>query len=107
MRIEGDLHVGQKFKKILDDMQIDWEELLSNYVGDTAAYHAGRFAREVGSRLRDVIKTAAREGSEYLRYESETLPPESRVREFVDGVDRLRQDVDRLEKRVKRLRSTR
>ena len=40
MKIEGDLHVGQQFKKILDDMQIDWEELLSQHIGDIAAHHA-------------------------------------------------------------------
>jgi ubiquinone biosynthesis protein UbiJ len=105
MRIEGDLHVGQQFKKVLDDMQIDWEEMLSRYIGDTAAYHTGRLVREVGSRLRDAVKAAARDGSEYLRFETEVLPVDWRVNEFLDDVDRLRQDVDRMEMRVNRLRN--
>lgn len=105
MRIEGDLHVGQQFKKILDNMQIDWEELLSQHIGDTAAYHTGRLVREIGSRLRNAIKTAAQDGSEYLRYETEVLPVDWRVKEFLDDVDRLRQDVDRMEMRINRLRN--
>ena len=105
MRIEGDLHVGQQFKKVLDDMQIDWEELLSQHIGDTAAYHTSRLVREVGSRLRDALKAAARDGSEYLRFETEILPVDWRVKEFLDDVDRLRQDVDRMEMRINRLRN--
>jgi ubiquinone biosynthesis protein UbiJ len=105
MKIEGDLHVGQQFKKILDDMQIDWEELLAQHIGDTAAYHAGRAAREIGSRLRGALKTAAEGSSEYLRFETGVLPVDWRVREFLDDVDRLRQDVDRLEMRINRLRN--
>ena len=106
LRIEGDLHVGQQFKKILDDMQIDWEELLARYIGDTAAYHTGRILREVGGHLRHAVQTTLRDGSEYLRYESEVLPARWRVKEFLDDVDRLRQDVDRLEMRINRLRNT-
>lgn len=105
LRIEGDLHVGQQFKKVLDDMQIDWEELLSQHIGDTAAYHTGRLVREVGSRLRDTLKAARRDGSEYLRFETEILPADWRVKEFLDDVDRLRQDVDRMEMRINRLRN--
>ena len=105
MKIEGDLHVGQQFKKILDDMQIDWEELLAQHFGDTAAYHAGRAVRGIGSRLRNVIRTALEGSSEYLRYETDVLPADWRVKEFIDGVDQLRQDVDRLEMRVNRLRN--
>jgi ubiquinone biosynthesis protein UbiJ len=104
LRIEGDLHVGQQFKRILDDMQIDFEELLSRFIGDSAAYHAGRLARSVGRRIAYMARSAADDGSEYLRFEAEILPADWRVREYIDAVDRLRDDVDRLAMRVDRLR---
>lgn len=104
LRIEGDIHVGQRFKKILDDLQVDWEALLSHVIGDTAAYHTGRLVRGAATRLRETLTTLARDSSEYLRYETGVLPAQWRVREFIDGVDELRQDVDRLEMRINRLR---
>jgi len=103
IKLEGDLHVGQQFKKILDDMQIDWEELLSQQVGDTAAYHASRFLRGAHKRIREVVKTTAMNSSEYLRFEAEILPADWRVNEFIDDVDRIREDVDRMAMRVDRL----
>ncbi len=103
IKLEGDLHVGQQFKKILDDMQIDWEELLSQPVGDIAAHHTSRFVRGMHKRIREAVKTAATNSSEYLRYEAEILPADWRVDEFIDDVDRIREDVDRMAMRIERL----
>ncbi|MEA1888353.1 MAG: SCP2 sterol-binding domain-containing protein [Pseudomonadota bacterium] len=103
IKLEGDLHVGQQFKKILDDMQIDWEELLSQHIGDTAAYHTSKFLRGAHKRVRDAVNTTVRNSSEYLRYEAEILPADWRVEEFIDDVDRVRNDVDRMAMRVERL----
>ena len=103
IKIEGDLHVGQRFKKILDDMQIDWEELLSQHIGDIAAYHTSRFLRGLHKRVHEAVKTTATNGSEYLRFEAGLLPADWRVDEFIDDVDKIREDVDRLSMRVDRL----
>ncbi|GMR06745.1 MAG: hypothetical protein BMS9Abin25_1366 [Gammaproteobacteria bacterium] len=103
IKLEGDLHVGQQFKKILDDMQIDWEDLLSQHIGDIAAYHTSRFVRGIHERIRETIKTTAMNSSEYLRFEAEILPADWRVDEFIDDVDRIREDIDRMAMRVERL----
>ena len=103
IKIQGDLHVGQQFKKILDDMQIDWEELLAQHIGDIAAHHASSFLRGLHKRVNEAVKTAANNGSEYLRFEADMLPADWRVGEFVDDVDRIREDVDRMAMRVNRL----
>ena len=103
IKIQGDLHVGQQFKKILDDMQIDWEELLSQYIGDRAAYHASSFLRSMHKRVNEAVKTVANNGSEYLRFEVDMLPAAWRVNEFIDDVDKIREDVDRMAMRVNRL----
>lgn len=103
VRFQGDLHVGQAFKKILDDMKIDWEELLSQYVGDIAAYHASRLMRGARAHVREAIINTARNGSEYARFEAGLLPADWRVEEFINDVDKLRDDVDRLSIRIDRL----
>ncbi len=84
-------------------MQIDWEELLSQHIGDTAAYHTSRFVRDMHNRIREAVKTAATNSSEYLRYEAKILPADWRVDEFINDVDKVREDVDRMTMRVERL----
>jgi len=103
IKLEGDLHVGQQFKTILDDMQIDWEELLSQHIGDIAAHHTSRFVSGMHDRIRNAIKATATNGSEYLRYEAEIQPAAWRIDEFNAAVDVVRDDVDRLAMRVQRL----
>jgi ubiquinone biosynthesis accessory factor UbiJ len=103
IKFEGDLHVGQQFKKILDDAQIDWEELLSQRIGDIAAHHTSQILRSIHKRVQEAARTTANNGSEYLRYEAELLPADWRVDEFIDDVDKIREDVDRLTLRVDRL----
>ena len=103
VRIEGDLHVGQQFKKILDDMQIDWEELLSQYIGDIAAHHGSNLIRSIGSHVRQAVISTAQNASEYVRYEARMIPADWRVEEFIDDVDKLREDVDRISIRIDRL----
>ena len=50
-----------------------------------------------------MIKTTANNGSEFLRFEAGMLPADWRVSEFIDDVDSIREDVDRLTMRVERL----
>ena len=48
-------------------------------------------------------KTIGMDISEYLRYEKEALLDKLELDEFIQTVDKLRNDVERLQKRVERL----
>ena len=43
--IQGDVELAQDFQRILAEMDLDFEELLSHYVGDVAAHEVGRGLR--------------------------------------------------------------
>ena len=102
--IEGDVGVGREFQAILARLDIDWEEHLSRVVGDMAAHHVGglwRGLRAWGGRTGDVL---LRDGGEYLQQELRLLPPRQVIEQFLNAVDLLREDADRLAARVERLR---
>jgi len=104
VRIEGDSALGQRFGAILADLDIDWEEQFSRLVGDVAAHEVGnaaRAARDLGQRTR---RTAEQNLREYLQEEARLLPTRYEATEFLDAVDGLRDDVERLAARVERLR---
>ena len=105
VRIEGDSALAQRFGAILADVDIDWEEHLSRIVGDVAAHEVGsaaRAARDFGQRTG---RTAEQNLREYLQEESRLLPTRYEAKEFLDAVDALRDDVERLAARVERLRN--
>ncbi len=103
VRIDGDIELGQRFKRILDGLDIDGEEWLAGYVGDGVAHHSGRALRGARQWLQASAATLGQDLSEYLRYEAALLVDRPETEDFFDAVDRLRSDVDRLTARVARL----
>ena len=103
MEISGDVELGQRFKRILDGMEIDWEEHLSTLVGDVLAHQMGNLARTAAGWLKESAATLGADAAEYLQEETRLLPQDFEVDEFLAGVDTLVGDADRLEQRILRL----
>lgn len=107
IQVEGRMALAEQFSSIIRDVDIDWEELLSRAVGDIVAYQAGQFTRGSKGWMDDTTDAMRMNTSEYLQEESRILPAEDEVRMYLDAVDTLRSDVDRMEARVNRLESQR
>lgn len=101
--IDGDTHLARAFNELFRAMDVDWEEQLSRIMGDTAAHQAGNAVRGLLAWSRQALDTLGRDSGEYLQHESRLLPPRGSLLAFLDAVDRLREDADRLEARVRRL----
>ena len=100
MQIIGDIGLAQRFQEIMQNLEIDLEEPLSKWVGDTMAYQIGKFVRGGRHFAVNTSKTLAMDISEYLRFEINMLPDDLLVEEFSKEVDLLRDDVDRFEQRL-------
>ncbi|HIO93563.1 MAG TPA: Sterol-binding domain protein [Leucothrix mucor] len=98
--IEGDTHLGAEFSRILGEVDIDWEELLSKLVGDVVAHHAGQVTATGLNWLQESLEAMKLNTSEYLSEEAKLTPAEAEINYYLDQVDDLRMDVDRLEARV-------
>lgn len=103
MDISGDVVLAQDFQNILKQFDIDWEEHLSYWVGDTAAHKLGRIFRHTRACLQEARHTIGMDLSEYLRYEKNLLPERDEVEEFIAAVDSLRNDAERIKQRIARL----
>jgi ubiquinone biosynthesis protein UbiJ len=101
--ISGDAEVAQQFSELLGLLRPDPEEELSQLIGDAPAHHLGRLARaalDFGDRA---ARTSVRNVAEYLAHERRDLVPRAEGRQLLDGIDVLRDDVDRFEARLKYL----
>ena len=103
MQIIGDIGLAQQFQDIMQNIDIDLEEPLSKWVGDSMAYQIGRFVRGANRFTLNTGKTLATDISEYLRFEINMLPDDLLVKEFSQDVDVLREDVERFEQRLNKL----
>lgn len=103
VEMRGDTETGHRLGDILADLDIDWEEQLARLTGDLAAHQLGRGARAAQRWGRNTVNTLTLNMHEYLQEEARLLPSSLEVTEFISGVDTLRDDMERLEARTRRL----
>jgi len=101
--ITGDANLATTLQRITAGLDLDWEEQLSRLTGDRIAHQTGRLLRGGNDYLRQTANTAALDLEEFLKEEARLLPQRFEVDEWVSDVDRLRDDVARLEARLSRL----
>jgi ubiquinone biosynthesis protein UbiJ len=101
--LSGDGEVAQKFSELLGLLRPDPEEELAQLVGDAPAHHLGRLARAVADFAQRTARTGVTNVAEYLAHERRDLVPRAEGRQLLDGVDALRDDVDRFEARLEHL----
>jgi ubiquinone biosynthesis protein UbiJ len=90
---------------LLKAAQPDIEEELSRLIGDVAAHQVGKLARGALSFGKGLGDTFAQNVAEYLQEESRDAVTRIEVDEFVSAVDKLRDDVERAEARMNRIRN--
>jgi ubiquinone biosynthesis protein UbiJ len=100
VRLEGDAEFAQALSNVLQKLRPEPEEELARFVGDAAAVRivallraALAGAREAGSRL-------AAQTADYLVAENPMLVARQEIASFAADVGGLRDDVERLAKRI-------
>lgn len=99
--IEGDLELGQQIIDLFDEMDIDWEEYVSQVIGDVPAHQFGRIARGIKNFVGRTKETIFQNVSEYVHEETLTFPPQEALQDLFQDIDVLRMDVDRLAERIR------
>ncbi len=101
--IEGDTRLAQRLSDILSAVDADWEEQLSHFTGDFIASRFGNTIKQGEQWLQRGLSILRSDTSEYLRTESSLLPGREEIKQFIKEVDNCRDDLERLEVRIKRL----
>ena len=103
LELTGDAHKAERFQRLLAFAKPDAEEELSSVVGDAAAHRLGEIARGLGAWGRNARSTMGANVREYLQEESRDVPSRYEMEGFAAEVGTLRDDVDRLEARIRQL----
>ena len=103
IEIAGDVEVAQRLQQILGRLEPDWEEALSQWVGDLPARKLVRAGGALVAFGREARASLSFSLSEYLRYERRVLVDRPAADSFVRAVDDLRDDAERLRARLQLL----
>jgi len=103
LEVTGDAALAQSFQQLLWHARPDIEEELSGVIGDVAAHSIGELARSVTDWSREAGNTLRQNLSEFLQEESRAVPSRYEADRFRNDVEAIRDDVARLEARLKLL----
>jgi len=100
IEISGDTRLGHQFKNVFSQMDIDWSEPLANLVGDSLAYQLQLAGSKLSRWGKESVQSVSTSFSEYLQEESRDVVTDTELDIFNQAVDRLREDVDRLQAKI-------
>lgn len=103
IKIEGDTHLAAELAKVFANMRWDYEDDLSNLIGDIPANKIGTFARDAANSVKETSINLAEMLSEYWQEEMPLIAKKRNVEQFNSDVDTLRADVARFEKKLAKL----
>ena len=98
--LTGNVQIAESFAELLRLALPEPEALLADFVGDMPAHAIGQAARSLGGFTERAGRAFEQNVAEYLQEESPTLVPPSLARRFLAEVDRIRDDVERAERRI-------
>jgi ubiquinone biosynthesis protein UbiJ len=106
VKIIGDMGLADEIRKILSQLELDWEGGLAEYTGDEAAHHIGQIARSGLKWLKTARENLHQDIKEYAQEEIRVLPTRLEMDHFTTEVTRLRNDTERMEARIFNLTSS-
>jgi ubiquinone biosynthesis accessory factor UbiJ len=107
VQIEGDADFANTISQLSQSLRWEAEADLSRWIGDIAATRLVAGARAAFDGARATQRKLAENAAEYLLEENPMLVRPQDVNEFAADVVRLRDDVERLSKRIDKLKGNR
>ncbi len=99
-RIEGSAEFAQALGFVIRNLRWDAEEDLSRLVGDVAAHRIVKGGQEFAAWQQQAAQNFAANLAEYFTEEQPLIAKQADIAAFSADIDRLRDDVARLEKRL-------
>lgn len=103
VEVTGDIEFVEDLTRISNQFHIDWEELLSQVVGDLAAHKIHGTVVDVTEWGKDAAERLRQDVSEYVHEEARLAPSREELEDFYVDVSDVRDAVERAEARIKRL----
>jgi ubiquinone biosynthesis protein UbiJ len=100
VRLEGDAEFAQALSNVLQKLRPEPEEELARFVGDAAAVRIVALLRAALSSAREAGSRLAAQTADYLVAENPMLVSRQEMASFAADVAGLRDDVERLAKRI-------
>lgn len=104
VQVSGQPQLLAQLQKILQQLDIDWEEPLNEVLGDVAGHQVAEALRAPANWVNRARKKLPIFTADYLAEELRAVPSKLEVQGFLYDVDTIRADAERLQARLNKLK---
>ena len=105
LEFSGDAVRAQQIQRFTEQLDIDWEGLLAKFIGDTPDKFLSSGAKQSITIAKTFTQNFIRDLEEFVKYELRLIPSRALSDKQFDAIDQLRLASDRLEARVRAIKS--
>lgn len=98
--ITGNTHNVEVMRDAFKNLDIDFEEKLSHYLGDTLSHKIFFRLKEAKNTLKKSAENITEQAKEFIHCETKSLVSQKQAEQFYADVAKLRDDVERMEARI-------
>lgn len=106
IRVDGDERFAFRVLGRLSRLEFDWADWLDKKTNPMFAGVVERMFKQVGRQQAHWLETRAIEQHDFWVYDSQILPERAEIEPWLDEVDQLRSQLERLDARIAKLTPT-
>ncbi|GIU46847.1 ubiquinone biosynthesis accessory factor UbiJ [Shewanella algidipiscicola] len=103
LKLEGDLNLLQSFSHFMQQVEFDFAEPLSKWIGDAPTHMLQQGAKQLRQGLADIFNKSRDHVGQLVVEEYRLSPHKIEFIHFSDRIDELKNDTDVLNQRIERL----
>ena len=104
IKISGNASLAESFSNIMDKLNIDWEQIISDYTNDDIAYYSVKISESLKEKSNEVKESFIRNLKEYIRDETDIIPSKESISSYISDVDTLRNKIEMIDAKLKRVK---
>lgn len=104
MKVSGDAELARRLQQLATRFDPDWQQPFVSVFGEVLGVQVANTLRSALLRVRRGAEDLAQTAAEFVTEESRDVIPRAELEAFLDDVDVLRDDVERIGVRIQRLR---
>lgn len=98
--IQGDLKVAQLFASVFENITIDWQTELAEYIGDIPTYKLQQLGLWLKDKLNFTANQVKADATEWLVHEKRLVVTSSQINDFSAKVSTIVEDLQQVERRI-------
>ena len=103
VRVSGDADLARRLQRLAERFDPDWQQPFTRVFGDVLGVQIAKAVATALQQARVAGRNLAESAAEYVTEESRDVVPRAELNAFHDDVDALRDDVERIAAKIRRL----